>query len=437
MSSPALISAVPRDPANNCEFKSCPVEEEAVQPDLVEHHPVPVMCSTDVLTCPDGVTVPRDFTNNCEFKPCPAKEGVEQVLCTTDVFTCPDGCPDGNTVPRDPRNNCAFVPCPLKEEPVCTTDVFTCPDGSSVPRDPSNNCEFKPCPVQQDAQEEEKLCTTDVFTCPDGKSVVSRDPSNNCEFKPCPIVEEQEKEVEEEEAAVADQVLCTTDVFTCPDGSAVPRDPSNDCNFKPCPPQEEAALMGAPFQGIPLTTASSGPALSRRSTKKWQNPNKCCAPLMSLSALMGELSQGILPTTVPFLSAPCRERILKKQSCRAKYNRCVRRWSACRQSCRKKRKWHMLNKKRKCLHNQHTREQSKKVFQRLDTKNRNNPVRRMNKGALRSNKIGQRCLMLNNSRSRKRKGVRKYNRNLNIKNKNNNKTRKYHSRRMKRRRFQR
>jgi hypothetical protein len=98
--------------------------------------PPPMVCGTDVYHCQDGSYVTRDPANNCQFSSCPLP-----AACTQEAKLCSDG----SYVSRNSSNNCAFDACP--QTPACALGAKLCIDGSYVVRNPSKNCAFDACPV--------------------------------------------------------------------------------------------------------------------------------------------------------------------------------------------------------------------------------------------------------------------------------------------------
>src|SRR6185369_1373395 len=94
---------------------------------LMKHPPIVpippsgnVACTLEAKQCSDGSYVGRDPANNCEFKDCPV---TGSKVCTDDVKMCPDG----SYVSRDSANNCVFKDCPSTSVSACTQDIKVCP----------------------------------------------------------------------------------------------------------------------------------------------------------------------------------------------------------------------------------------------------------------------------------------------------------------------
>jgi len=94
------------------------------------------VCSTDLYACQDGTSVARDPANNCQFATCPSP-----TVCTEEARVCPDG----SYVGRNASKNCIFDSCP--PQPACTADAKLCYDGTYVIRNSSKNCAFNACPI--------------------------------------------------------------------------------------------------------------------------------------------------------------------------------------------------------------------------------------------------------------------------------------------------
>jgi len=96
----------------------------------------PAVCSTDLYQCQGGATVARDPANGCQFATCPAVN-----VCAQDATLCPDG----SYVSRNSSKSCAFDACPAPA--ACMQGAKLCYGGSYVFRNSSKNCAFDACPI--------------------------------------------------------------------------------------------------------------------------------------------------------------------------------------------------------------------------------------------------------------------------------------------------
>ncbi|KXK27314.1 MAG: hypothetical protein TR69_WS6001000189 [candidate division WS6 bacterium OLB20] len=172
--------------------------------------PTIVVCSQDVMQCPDGTYVSREARLNCAFKPCnPVPAYCGNKICEAGEAgpggSCPTDCQSVRPTPTptpsvivtgvsSPVPSQSTAPTPtITGDPICTgysyTDWSECIDGkrvrtviSTVPA----SCTGGPAPVtKQICGDGDLVCPQDMKTCPDG-SLVARDPNNGCQFQACP-----------------------------------------------------------------------------------------------------------------------------------------------------------------------------------------------------------------------------------------------------------
>lgn len=262
-----------RDPETNCDFASCPCNDETrtcngfrlprVSGDSVGQNTCQYelcnkpLCSDDVKECTlperdssfhlDTYFVTRNPYDNCEFPQC------RDNSCPSDFRDCGT---DLGYVGRDISNNCDFFPCDLKKDE-CDKEspqTFRCDNGAIVERNPNNKCKFYSCPKTCDRE--------DTKRCPDGTEV-GRDPANDCDFLPCNTCSSELKK-----CPLGSEVMyvgrnpsdecnffpcvdsCPRDKMVCPDGSEVGRDATRNCEFFPCPCEKDIKQCGGSLKTV-------------------------------------------------------------------------------------------------------------------------------------------------------------------------------------------